>query len=233
MRFARWGLVVVAIICGLPRLGPLDALGAQDRAGKAQPRAKGEAAAPRAAGSPVSLQDAMLRPFDLPFGEETTLEEVRQHLARTLGAQVILDRAALDRLELDPGDTVQLDLKGVRLKVGLKLLLDQVGLAYRVIPEDNLLILTEPESSDDPAVRVLAVGSRRCTGNFTTSRDRRRRTPRPRRGRTRHRARADEAPHDDRRARTAEGLNEADSLWLPPIVLRPESGADGTSPEER
>ncbi len=155
MRFARRGLVMVAIICGLLASARWTLL-AQERAGKAQPRAKGEAAAPRAAGGPVSLQDAMLRPFDLPFGEETTLEEVRQFLARSLGAQVILDRSALDRLELAPEDTVQLDLKGVRLKVGLKLLLDQVGLAYRVVPEDNLLILTEPESSDDPAVRVLA-----------------------------------------------------------------------------
>jgi hypothetical protein len=52
--------------------------------------------------------------------------------------------------------TVQLDLKGVRLKVGLKLLLDQVGLSYRVVPEDNLLILTDPDGSDDAGLRVLA-----------------------------------------------------------------------------
>jgi hypothetical protein len=146
---------MVAVACGLLASARWS-LRAQDRAGKGQARAKGEAAAPRAAGGSTSLQDAMIRPFDLPFGEETTLEEVRQYLARALGAQVILDRGALDRLELDPEDTVQIDLKGVRLKVGLKLLLDQVGLAYRVVPEDNLLILTEPESSDDPAVRILS-----------------------------------------------------------------------------
>ena len=155
MRFARWGLMAVAVACGLLASASWS-LRAQDRAGKGQARAKGEAAAPRVAGGPVSLQDAMIRPFDLPFGEETTLEEVRQFLAKSLGAQVVLDRAALDRLELSPEDTVQLDLKGVRLKVGLQLLLDQVGLAFRLVPEDNLLILTEPESSADPAVRVLA-----------------------------------------------------------------------------
>ena len=65
----------------------------------------------------------------------------------------MLDLSALDRLELTPEDTVKLDLKGVRLKVGLKLLLDQVGLSHHVVAEDNLLILTD--SSDDAGRRVL------------------------------------------------------------------------------
>ena len=155
MRFARWGLVIVAVVGGL-LVSARWTLQAQDRAAKGQARVKGEAGGPRVAAVPVSVQDALLRPLDLPFDQETTLEEVRQYLARTLGAQVVLDRSALDRLELKPDDTVQLDLKGVRLKVGLKLLLDQVGLAFRVVPEDNLLILTEPESADDPGERVLA-----------------------------------------------------------------------------
>ncbi len=154
MRFARWGLVVVAVAVGVVATARWS-LQAQDRAAKAPARAKGEAGA-RGAGGVVSVQDALLRPLDLPFEQETTLEEVRQYLARSLGAQVVLDRSALDRLELTAEDTVQLDLKGVRLKVGLKLLLDQVGLSYRVVPEDNLLILTDPESSDDTAQRVLA-----------------------------------------------------------------------------
>jgi hypothetical protein len=152
IRWARWGLVVVAVGAGLAASARWSLL-AQDRAAKAQPRAR-EAAAPR--GAVVSVQEALLRPIDLPFAEETPLEAVRQYLARSLGAQVVLDRGALDRLELTPGDTVQIDLKGVRLKVGLRLLLDQVGLSYRVEPEDNLLILTDPESSDDPAQRAAS-----------------------------------------------------------------------------
>ncbi len=156
MRFVRWGLVMVVVAGGLLASARWT-LQAQIRARKAQPQARGEAVvAPRAEGDPVSVQDALIRPFDLPFGAETTLEKLRQYLAKSLGAQVILDRSALDRLELTPEDTVRLELKGVRLKVGLKLVLDQVGLSFRVVPEDNLLILTAPESADDPAERVLA-----------------------------------------------------------------------------
>jgi hypothetical protein len=152
IRWARWGLVAVAVGAGLAASARWSLL-AQDRAAKAPPRAR-EAAGPR--GTIVSVQEALLRPTDLPFAEETSLEVVRLFLARNLGAQVVLDRSALDRLELTPEDTVQLELKNVRLKVGLKLLLDQVGLAFRVEPEDNLLILTDPESSDDPAQRTAA-----------------------------------------------------------------------------
>ncbi len=153
MRFARWVSLTLAVAAGL-FASTRWTLRAQDRPGKGQARARVEAAAPRPAG--VSVQDALLRPLDLPFGDETTLEEVRRFLADALGAQVVLDRAALDRLELTPEDTVQLDLKGVRLKVGLRLVLDQVGLSYRVEAEDNLLILTDPGSGADPASRVIA-----------------------------------------------------------------------------
>ncbi len=57
---------------------------------------------------------------------------------------------------MKPDDPVQLQLEGVRLKTGLKLLLDQVGLTYQVVPEDNLLILTDTQGSADPIDRVLS-----------------------------------------------------------------------------
>ena len=69
---------------------------------------------------------------------------------------MVLDLAALDRKSVEPGDTVQLELDGVRLKTGLKLLLDQVGLTYRVVAEDNLMIITDQEGSEDPADRIWA-----------------------------------------------------------------------------
>jgi hypothetical protein len=105
--------------------------------------------------APVSVQDALERPFAMPFGRPTSLEEVASHLSRTLHAPVLLDRAALDRQDVRPSDTVQLELQGVRLKIGLKYLLDQVDLTYRVVPEDNLLVLTDAEGSDDPLKQVL------------------------------------------------------------------------------
>jgi hypothetical protein len=103
-----------------------------------------------------SVQEALLRPFSFPFAEETTLEEVAAALRKSLGAPVVLDRAALDRQELSPESTVQLEMEGVRLKTGLKLLLDQVALTYRVVPEDNLLVLTDVSGSEDPSEQVLA-----------------------------------------------------------------------------
>lgn len=106
--------------------------------------------------STTSVRDALERPFPLPFGQPTRLDEVCRHLGQALRAPVVLDRAALDRQDVRTDDTVQLDLRGVRLKIGLKLLLDQVGLTYRVVSEDNLLILTDDEGSDDPLKQVLA-----------------------------------------------------------------------------
>lgn len=103
-----------------------------------------------------SIQQAMLRVYRLPFSRPTSLEEVRAHLQKTLGVPVVLDLAALGRQALSPDDAVQLELDGVRLKTGLQLLLDQAGLTYRVVPEDELLILTDKEGSDDPLAKLRA-----------------------------------------------------------------------------
>jgi len=102
----------------------------------------------------ASLQDALLRPYSFAFDKPTTLSEVSRRLTADLGGPVVLDLAALERLELKPDDSVELKLKGVRLKTGLKLLLDQQGLTFRLIPEDNLLILTDKEGADDPIDKV-------------------------------------------------------------------------------
>jgi hypothetical protein len=99
---------------------------------------------------------ALLARFELPFGEPTSLESVTAHLTKTLRLPVVLDLAALERQGLTPSSTVRLQLTGVRLKTGLQLLLDQVGLTYRVFPEDNLLLLTDNTGADDPARRALS-----------------------------------------------------------------------------
>jgi hypothetical protein len=97
-----------------------------------------------------SVQDALLLPFDFPFDKPTPLQEVARHLAATLHAPVVIDRAAIDRQGLKEDDDVQLRLGGVRLKTGLKLLLDQLDLTYHVVPEDNLLIITDAVGSENP-----------------------------------------------------------------------------------
>src|SRR5262249_25736970 len=77
-----------------------------------------------------SVQDALTQPFSFTFARPTSIQDVAAHLAKALKAPVAVDRAALDRLGLKPDDTVQLELEGVRLKTGLKLLLDQLDMSY-------------------------------------------------------------------------------------------------------
>jgi hypothetical protein len=101
------------------------------------------------------ISDAMFQPIRLPFAEDTSLEGVAAYLRKELGVNVVLDRAALDRHEIQPTDTVKLELADVRLKTGLKLLLDQVGLTTKIVPEDNLLIITDKEESEQSIDRVL------------------------------------------------------------------------------
>jgi hypothetical protein len=104
---------------------------------------------------PANIADAMFRPIRLPFGKETSLEEVVVYLRAELKANIVLDLAALARHELKPSSKVRLDLEDVRLKTGLKLLLDQVGLTTKIVPEDNLLVITDKLESDETIVRVL------------------------------------------------------------------------------
>jgi hypothetical protein len=101
-----------------------------------------------------SVQDALVRSYRFPFQRPTSLADVCLHLKRTLGVPVVLDVAAMQRQDVTAEDTVQLELDGVRLKTGLKLLLDQVGLTYQVIAEDNLLVITDRERSEDPLDRI-------------------------------------------------------------------------------
>ena len=125
----------------------------------AQPPAGKESGAVALATKPadaVSVQEALTRSFDFPFGKATKIEEVAADLSKALKAPVVLDRAAMGRLDVRPDDTVQLELHGVRLKTGLRLLLDQLDMTYRVEPEDNLLILTDTTGAADPMSRVLS-----------------------------------------------------------------------------
>ena len=104
----------------------------------------------------ASVQDAASQALSFPIRPADIAHRRQGPVGPRPGAAVVLDQAAFDRLEIEPEDTVTLDLDGVRLKTGLRLLLDQVGLTYRVVAEDNLLVLTDKEGSDDPMERVMA-----------------------------------------------------------------------------
>lgn len=121
-----------------------------------KPTESAPAATPPRSGEKVSLQEALLRPYPFAFSGPTPLNEVAARLTDDLGGEVVLDLAALERLGVSRGDTVELELQGARLKTGLKLLLGQLDLTYRVVPEDNLLIITDAEGSTDPIDQVWA-----------------------------------------------------------------------------
>ncbi|MGP0067479.1 MAG: hypothetical protein ACLQGP_28275 [Isosphaeraceae bacterium] len=104
--------------------------------------------------STATVHDLLVRPYHFTFSRPTSLLQVCSQLKQTLKVPVVLDIAALGRQDVEPEDTVQLELEGVRLKTGLKLLLDQVGLTYHVVTEDNLLIITDREGSEEPLDRV-------------------------------------------------------------------------------
>lgn len=101
-----------------------------------------------------SLSAALELPASFPFGRETPLSAVAAHLRRDLDAQVVLDLAALKRLKLDESVPVRLDLQDVKRTTGLRLLLEQVDLTYRVDDEDNLLIITDREGAAEPLDRI-------------------------------------------------------------------------------
>jgi hypothetical protein len=116
------------------------------------PRARGD----NERGPSATIQEALLRPYHFPFGRPTPLAEVCAHLRDTLKGPVVLDLAALERQSVEATDPVQLELDGVRLKTGLKLLFDQVGLTFRVVAEDNLMIITDDEGAEDPSQKIWA-----------------------------------------------------------------------------
>jgi len=110
----------------------------------------------RDAANPASLYATLERRSSFPFGKETPLSAVVAHLRRDLNAQVVLDVGALKRLKIDEKTPVQLELQDVKRSIGLRLLLEQVGLTFRVEDDDNLLIITDRQGAADPLDRIEA-----------------------------------------------------------------------------
>jgi hypothetical protein len=153
------GLVVGASLASL--IIGLWPVVAQTAGGNAREASAGAAGAPLSGDRGtkpvlVSVSVALGKPFTFAYRKGTTLEGLADHLRRALDAPVVLDVAALDRLGIGPDANVRLELSGARLETGLKLLLDQVGMTYRVIPEDNLLLFTDHPDGDDNARQAVA-----------------------------------------------------------------------------
>ena len=144
-KLGLFAIFLTLMVCGMAGLVLHAQQASETRGGSGRPSAPA-----------VSIQDALLLPFDFPFVKPTPLDEVAAHLSKALHAPVVIDQAAIARQDLKVNAEVQLQLQGVRLKTGLKLLLDQLDLTFSVVPEDNLLIITDSSGSKDPIDQVLS-----------------------------------------------------------------------------
>jgi hypothetical protein len=102
-----------------------------------------------------TIGEALDRRVSFPFSEPAPLRDVTLFLQETMKGPVVLDTAALERQGVTPESTVQLAVDGIRLKTGLKLLLGPLHLTWRVVPEDNLLIVTDREGTEEPTDRMM------------------------------------------------------------------------------
>jgi type II secretory pathway component HofQ len=101
--------------------------------------------APRSGGTD-SIPDAARKALDqtvtLEFGE-TPLAAALAQIAERTKVQVVLDRASIGQLGLDPNDMpVTARLKEVKLKAGLRTVLAQYNLGYAAVG-DTIIVTTE------------------------------------------------------------------------------------------
>ena len=93
--------------------------------------------------------------IDMRFANETSLEDVIKYVrgftkgsAYPDGIPIYVDPVGLQEAEKTMASTVTIDLAQVPLRVSLKLLLEQLGMTYKV--KDGLLKITAMSSEDDP-----------------------------------------------------------------------------------
>jgi hypothetical protein len=91
--------------------------------------------------------------IDMSFANETPLDDVLKYIKQATksptypdGIPMYVDPIGLQEAEKSLTSTVSIDLKQVPLRTSLGLLLNQLGLAYRV--KDGLLKITSEESAD-------------------------------------------------------------------------------------
>jgi hypothetical protein len=88
-------------------------------------------------------------PISMSFANETPLEDVVKYLTQATttpnspGIPIVVDAIGLEQTRRKLQSTIQIDLEGLPLKTTLRLLLDQLGLAYTI--KDGLLVISSPE----------------------------------------------------------------------------------------
>ncbi len=85
-------------------------------------------------------------PIAMTFPDETPLGDLLMYVteattsAKTLGIPIVVDALGLQEVRQTLQSTVSIDLEGVPLKTTLRLILDQLGLAYTI--KDGLVVIS-------------------------------------------------------------------------------------------
>lgn len=104
-----------------------------------------ERLAPKKAPEVLAIEAKLNEPIELNFEQEQPLGEVLNYLASYTGLNIAPDQKALGEEGLTLNTPVILKAKDVKLKTALKLMLQPLGLTYKV--EDNVLLITNPQAS--------------------------------------------------------------------------------------
>src|SRR5262249_26528919 len=108
-----------------------------------------------------AILEQLDKPISMPFANPTPLEEVIRYIKRATvtrlhpeGIPIYIDPIGLQESNKKESSPIKISLEGVPLKRSLKLLLNQLGLAYSV--KDGLMTITSQEAVDRPLDRPKA-----------------------------------------------------------------------------
>lgn len=127
-------------------------------------RERDETASPAADASPETklVLAALDEPISMPFAGGSTLGDVVSYIKQatatpgTDGISIFVNPVGLRETGRSMDSTMNMYLEGVPLKSSLRLLLKQIGLAYRV--KDGVLIIGSAEGSRKPKARADGEG---------------------------------------------------------------------------
>lgn len=111
----------------------------------------------------AALWAALGKPLDMPFPNETPLEDVLKYIKQATesevtphGIPIYVDPVGLMKAEQTTSTPVQIELNGIPLATTLRLMLRQLGLTYDVTDEGFLAITSETATSgQDPDAAIL------------------------------------------------------------------------------
>jgi uncharacterized membrane protein YgcG len=101
------------------------------------------------------IEDKMDDPVSLEF-RDTALQEVIEFLQNYTNVNIVLDRPALEEEGITTETPVTIHVEGIKLRSALKLLLDQLNLAY-IIEDDVLRITTATKAGEKLTYKVYPV----------------------------------------------------------------------------